>query len=288
MNELAERIHTMRPTETEIRVQDDFDLDKIERSGQCFRWQRTGDGAYRIPHGDECLFIRRLSGGRFRLSCNEETCEKVWRTYFDLDADYGELRARVDPRADPFLHAACAYGRGIRILRQDPWETLVSFIISQNKNIPAIKNAVDLLCRAAGERRTDCRGGEYFVFPSPEAILALSDEELKACKLGYRRAYVRAAARAVREGTLPLASLVRADGEATLSSLMSVFGVGIKVANCVSLFGLHHTDAFPVDVWMKRILENEYPDGYPFSRYSPFNGIYQQYMFFYYRDRGNE
>ena len=163
---------------------------------------------------------------------------------------------------------------------------LISFIISQNKNIPAICRSVELLAETCGEKRTDRRGIAYYAFPDQEAVAALSEEELKGCKLGYRWKYVRAAAEAVVEGRIDLDELAGMKEDRTIAELTGIFGVGIKVANCVSLFGLHHVDAFPIDVWVKRILETEYPDGYPYEKYSPYNGIYQQYMFAWYRHRG--
>ena len=269
----------------ELQIQDDFDLDKIARSGQCFRWQEVGEKAWRIVHKGQCLSIRELGGSQYRLSCSEEAYHAHWRSYFDLDEDYRKIRAKIKAADNPFLHAACTYGDGIRILRQDPWETLVSFIISQNKNIPSIKNCIALLCAAAGESMTDDMGEKYAAFPSPEAILDMSEEQLRACRLGYRWKYVRSAALAVADGALDLSALMSAGEEETLARLTAVPGVGVKVASCVSLFGLHHMDAFPVDVWIKRILDNEYPAGYPMERYRPYNGVYQQHMFFYYRDR---
>ena len=224
----------------------------------------------------------------FRLSCSEDEYREIWHDYFDFGENYRSVRERVSREEDPFLADACEYGKGIRILRQDPWEMLVSFIISQNKNIPAIKKSIELLCETAGKR---CENTEQereddgqLVFPSPEQILSLSDEALAACRLGYRCRYVKAAASDVAEGKLDLDSLRDAPEEETIKGLMSVCGVGVKVANCISLFGLHHIDAFPIDVWIRRILDNEYPSGYPKERYSPYNGIYQQYMFYYYRN----
>ena len=113
--------------------------------------------------------------------------------------------------------------------------------------------------------------------------LRLTEKELSDCRLGYRCKYVHAAARAVEDGKIDLNSLREADDAAATDALTGLFGVGIKVASCVSLFGLHHIDSFPIDVWMKRILAEQYPEGYPFDRYSPYNGIYQQYMFAFYR-----
>lgn len=266
-----------------LDIAGDFDLDQIANSGQCFRWELVQDGCYRVLYRSKCLYVQKLGPRTFNLSCDEAEFDKVWRSYLDLDEDYAAIRSRVNPTEDPFLWRAMEQEKGIRILRQDPWETLISFIISQNKNIPAIRRSVNLLCEACGPRLTDVRGEAYHAFPDPASVVALSEEQLKACRLGYRWRYVRAAAEAVASGSLDLDALRFADEERTMVELTKILGVGIKVASCVSLFGLHHIDAFPQDVWVKRILENEYPQGYPFEQYSPHNGIYQQYMFAYYR-----
>ena len=148
---------------------------------------------------------------------------------------------------------------------------------------------MELLCQTAGRRQEDASGC-FYLFPTSEEILSLGEEALAACRLGCRCRYVRAAAKEVAEGRLVLSDLIRASAETAVSALMRVCGVGVKVANCVSLFGLHHVDSFPIDVWMRRILDNEYPGGCPKERYSPYNGVYQQYIFYYYREntgRGN-
>jgi len=264
-----------------IEIGDDFDLGKIAGSGQCFRASPWGD-SWRILSGADCLYITPLGGDGYELDCCEDAFEKRWRDYFDLGENYAAIRAHIDP-ADPYLQAAAEHEKGIRILRQDPWETLVSFIISQNRNIPAIRRSVELLAAACGDERTDSAGRPYFAFPAPEAVAALGDGALKACALGYRGPYVRAAAQAVLDGALDLEALRDADEERTMAALTGLYGVGVKVACCVSLFGLHHLDAFPRDVWIKRILAREYPAGYPFGTYAPFNGVYQQYMFAYER-----
>ena len=272
-----------------VRIDDDFDLARIAQSGQCFRWRRVEDSdgdagvMYRVIHGSSCVYIAELGDGKFSFECDEEMFGDVWRSYLDLDESYRDIRARVDRDIDPFLWNATEHERGIRILRQDPWETLVSFIISQNKNIPAIERSIELVAQAAGEERIDSRGVAYYSFPSPEQLAELGEDRLKECKLGYRAKYVAAAAHAVADSALDLEALTCAGEPETMEELTKLFGVGVKVASCVSLFGLHHLDAFPIDVWVKRILENEYPDGYPYERYHPYNGVCQQYMFAYYR-----
>ncbi len=276
------------PSKDIIRtITDDFDLDKIAASGQCFRWTKVSGTdeplTYRIIAGRKCLYLADLGGGEFAFECSEEDFEGFWRGYFDLEEDYSAIRARIDPQKEPFLHAAAEYEKGIRILRQDTWETLITFIISQNRNIPAIRRSVELLAETCGELLTDCRGQEYHAFPEPDMVAELTDEQLDDCRLGYRCKYVAAAAKSVRDGEIDLKALADADESTTIKALTALYGVGKKVASCVSLFGLHHVDAFPVDVWMERILAQEYPDGYPFESGTPFNGVYQQYMFAYYR-----
>jgi N-glycosylase/DNA lyase len=267
-----------------FRTEDDLDLRAISESGQTFRWEDLGGGSWRIFSAADCLYVRELGDGRFDLDCGEEEFRSVWHDYFDLSEDYASLREKIDPTEDLFLYEAARYGKGIRILRQDPWEMLITFIISQNKNIPAIKKSIEMLSEMAGERKTDRRGETYYAFPTPQRIAGLSGQELSACRLGYRCKYVRAAAEAVLSGSLDLGKLIAAGDEEALAALKGVYGVGTKVANCVLLFGLHHLNAFPVDVWIKKVLEEQYPSGYPYEEYSPWNGIYQQYMFAYYRN----
>ena len=268
-----------------IQISDDFDPDRIADSGQCFRWEKEDQKTYRIIAGSACLYITPLGDDWFELDCSETEYESFWRDYFDLGENYRKIRERIDPERDPFLYQAAEHEKGIRILRQDPWETLVSFIISQNRNIPAIRRSVELLAESCGEKRTDQRGRIYHAFPGPESVMLLSGEALTDCRLGYRCRYVRSAAQAVAEGRIRLERLYQEDEENTIAALTGLFGVGVKVASCVSLFGLHHMDSFPVEVWIKRILAQEYPDGYPYEWYAPYNGVCQQYMFAYYRHR---
>ncbi len=268
-----------------IHIEDDFDLERIAESGQCFRWERLSAGRYRILNGASCVYAEEMGDRSFFFSCTASEFDAVWQDYFALEENYSAIRGRIDPEKDPFLWSAAEQEKGIRILRQDPWETLITFILSQNKNIPAIRRSIEALCALCGSRKKDHNGQDYFAFPDPTALASLSETELKACGLGYRWRYVLEAAKAVAEGRLDLNALQDAGEERTMKELTALFGVGVKVASCVSLFGLHHLNAFPQDVWIKRILKNEYPQEYPFHVYSPYNGVYQQYMFAYYRDR---
>jgi len=268
----------------EIRIEDDLDLKKIADSGQCFRWTEIGPDSYRIIADDKCLRIRKTGDSRFALYCPEEEFQDFWHDYLDLDESYSGIREKIERDRDEFLYRASEHEKGIRILRQNPWEMLITFIISQNKNIPAIRRSIELLAETCGSRLTDREGDQYFAFPTAEAVAGLKEEQLRACSLGYRCRYIHEAAMAVANGDMDLNRLTGTDEEETLQALTGLSGVGKKVASCVSLFGLHRLNAFPIDVWIKRILAEQYPNGYPFDDYSPFNGVYQQYMFAYYRN----
>ena len=266
-----------------IEISDDCDLRKIAESGQCFRWNEAEDGAWRVISGDRCIYIKHEGESCFDISCDRAEFDSYWHGYLDLDTSYSGIREKADPDKDPFLYESCTEEQGIRILRQDPFETLISFIISQNRNIPIIIRSIELLCGEAGTELVDTRGIAYYAFPKPEQIAAMSGEALGRCRLGYREPYVRRTAEGVLDGSIDLGSLTGAPETSTIKALCGIYGVGPKVANCMSLFGLHHLDAFPIDVWVKRILADKYPDGYPIESYRPYNGVYQQYMFAHYR-----
>ena len=271
-----------------LRIEDDFDLGKIADSGQCFRFnlcETDGESArYRVLAGDRFMYIRSLGGDEYELSCPEDEYENFWKNYFDLNLSYKGIRERIDKEEDPYLFAASEFGRGIRILRQDPWEMLISFIISQRKNIPAIKASIEKLCALAGDKIGEEKSyGDIFSFPTPDRLAALSMEQLKSCSLGYRDRYVHRAALDVASGAADLEGFKNLSDEELMEKLLSFCGVGVKVANCEVLFGYHRLDAFPRDVWINRVLEVRYPNGFLFDRYAPYNGVMQQYLFFYSR-----
>ena len=268
----------------EIRVPEEISLQRIADSGQCFRWRRAGENGYKIPFGTRMIRIEQLEPDMLRMNCTEDEYDSVWKEYLDLDTSYARMNAKIRKRKDPFLWNAMQAQRGVRILRQDSWEMLITSIITQNRNIPAIQKSVELLSEKAGTKCMDQEGEMFYAFPSPEQIHRMTDDCLGCCKLGYRMGYIRSAAEAVYTGTVNLDELRYLPDAECRKRLLSLVGVGEKVAACVMLFGLHRLNAFPMDVWMKRIVENEYPEGYLFTEYSPYNGVYQQYMFAYYRE----
>ncbi|RKM54699.1 DNA-3-methyladenine glycosylase 2 family protein [Butyrivibrio sp. X503] len=270
-----------------IKIDDDFDLEKIADSGQCFRFNKSGDG-YSVTALDKHLFIKQISDNEFDFDCSKKDYEEFWRSYFDLDVSYKKIRGMID-KNDEYLFEAAEYGKGIRILKQDPWEMLISFIISQRKNIPAIKASIEKLCAVVGrEIKTEknANGDNIYAFPKPGEMAKLSDKELSSCGLGYRDKYVKKAANDVLSGEAELYKWQDLSDDDLMERLLKLFGVGVKVANCEILFGYHRLDAFPKDVWINRVLELKYPEGFNFDKYKPYNGVMQQYLFFYSRSNG--
>jgi N-glycosylase/DNA lyase len=229
----------------------------------------------------------------FLFSCEEEEFQRIWSHYFDLGGDYAGYKKQV-PSEDSYLREAIRCGWGVRILCQDLWEMLVTFILSQNNNIPRIKGSVTELCNKFGVERSG-RGlvlfsdgtwnevrKSYMTFPTPESIASSGISGLSGLGLGYRDKYILSIAECCSgpEGNTWLAGLKEADYESAHAQLLKQLGIGKKVADCVCLFGLHHVGAFPVDTHVKQILTTYYPDGFPLKRYEGYAGILQQYMFY--------
>lgn len=255
----------------------ELNIEKTLECGQCFRWNAGADGAYSgIAYG---RFLRLWEkNGEVLCSASPEELS-FWRDYFDLDADYQSAAERFTH--PEYLQKCAEYGAGIRILKQEPWEALCSFIISQCNNIPRIKGIVEKLCSLFGEK---VEGG--FSFPSADTVAGLSLEALAPLKSGYRAQYILNAARAVAEGNLVFEELRRLPPEIIHAKLTQIHGVGSKVANCSMLYGLHIMDRFPIDVWMKRALKEHFPPDFNPASLGEFSGLAQQYIFYYIRNVG--
>ena len=257
----------------------DFDLDQIARSGQCFRFRPLGERHYALVAGSRYLEVSQQEQ-TVRFDCPEEEFEAVWRPYFDLDADYGRYKSAVAKR-DKYLQSAVAAAGGLRILRQELWETIVCFIISQQNNIARITKCVENLCLLFGETCYNKSKQVYNAFPSAERLAACTADELAPIRLGYRAKYIVAAARQVASGEVDLDAVRRMDYAHAKAELMRLTGVGVKVAECICLFALHHIDAFPIDTHIRQMLDAHYPKGFPLRRYKGFAGVMQQYAFYY-------
>ena len=263
----------------EVTISDLVDLGKIADSGQCFRASPLPGGGYRFIALGRVLDIRPQGAGRYQVSCGREDWEGVWRPYFDLGRDYRAVN-RAIPAGDAFLQTAAREGAGIRILRQDPWETLATFILSQRKSIPAIRQGVETLSARYGAPLPTLEG-QVYAFPTPEQLRDVGEADYRACKAGYRAPYLCDAVGQVLSGRLDLAGLAGLPDDALLAALEGVRGVGVKVASCVALFAYGRAACAPVDTWIKRIIQQQYQGRPPFARYGGAAGIMQQYFFYY-------
>ena len=256
-----------------------FDIGQIAASGQCFRMDKTDDGKYSVIASDKYVLVSQ-TGDSISFECPKDEFDSFWKHYFDLETDYGRYISAVDG-SDIYLSSAAKFGSGIRILNQDLWEMVVSFIISQQNNIPRIKKCISNICRTYGKTMTASDGKEYYSFPAPEALARLEEDALMECNLGYRSKYVVRTARDVASGAFVLEELYDCGYEEARARLLKLYGVGGKVADCICLFALHKIDAFPIDTHIKQVLKEYYPDGFPFERYDGFAGVLQQYIFYY-------
>ncbi len=276
----AEKTKTIR---IPVDAAEDFDPVKIFECGQCFRWNADENGVYRGIAGGFPAKVY-ANNGDFIIETDADAEESFWMEYFDFQTDYEEARKSIC--IDEYMKRASDFGKGIRILRQDPWEALCSFIISQCNNIPRIKGIVERLCLHFGEEK-EFDGSIYRTFPDASEIARLEPEELAPLRCGYRAPYIISAARAVESGELDLDELGKKDYETALNAIKSIRGVGAKVANCFILFGLHMLDAFPIDVWMKRALNEHYGNDFDPAVFGRYAGLAQQYMFYYARSGEN-
>lgn len=257
----------------------ELDIVKTFECGQCFRWNLADDGAYTgVAYGYHAR-IEEKDDGVYIIS---EAPDELWLDYFDIATDYAAVSAEF---GGEYLTRCVEYGRGIRLLRQEPWEALCSFIISQCNNIGRIKGIVERLCENFGDKK-HAGETEFYCFPTAERIAALEPEDLGCIRAGYRAEYIVCAARAVVSGELDLEKLKACSYREAISSLRTVRGIGEKVANCVVLFGLWHTEAFPIDVWMKRALKENFPPDFDPASLGKYAGLAQQYIFYYARSMG--
>ena len=232
------------------------------------------------------------SGEKFEFSCTEAEYQIIWKHYFDLELDYGKIIAAID-KNDTFLKEAAEYGSGIRILNQELWEMIISYIISQNNNIPRIKKGIEAVCDRY--KAVICKDeqdnlekteNEIYGFPHLTDIEKNGGRQsLSELGLGYRDEYIWLMCEYEHENKVFFDNLRKCDYEQSMKMLMEHKGIGRKVANCISLFGLHHLDACPIDVWMKKIIDEEYGGIQPKWMSDRYAGIYQQYAFFYKRSK---
>lgn len=255
----------------------DFDLAQTLDCGQAFRWEKceNDENSWEGIAFGKYLLINQTENSLI-LHCDESEYNEIWKSYFDLSTDYDKIRSELSDMSD-VLREAAMYAPGIRILRQEPWEALCSFVISQNNNIPRIKGIIKRLCELYGQDT-----GHGHSFPEASVIAGLTPEELAPIRSGFRAKYIIAAANAVTQNPDFLRSIFSMPIDAARKALMTIKGVGPKVADCALLYGFHRMECFPLDVWMKRAMAVLLPLNNP-EDFGMNAGIAQQYIFHYSR-----
>lgn len=253
-----------------------FDIERTLDCGQCFRFEKHEEGYFHGVAFGKYLKISTLENGDiFFYNITKEEFETRFISYFALDADYDEIINSLC--FDDTVKKSLVNSQGIRVMNQDPWETLCSFIISQNNNIPRIKKIVSSLCELCGEEVDGCNQKS---FPTAKAVLELGIDGLAPIKSGFRAKYIISAAEAVVNGEIDFSKLRESDYETAKKELMKIKGVGPKVADCVLLFALGFTEAFPVDVWIKRVISKYYGEDFTPKYFGKYAGIAQQFLFY--------
>lgn len=270
----------------------DFNLVHTFDCGQCFRWNREDDGSYIGVAGGRVARLREGNGEILIENCSDDDFSAFWKNYLDLDRDYGKIKAAVS--VNDTMKTAVEYGSGIRILRQEFFEALISYIISQNNSIPNIKRVVERLCAAYGEP-LEFEGKTYYSFPSADTLAALEVSDFRALGAGFRDRYISGASRLVAAGEISFEALCASTTEDARRKLMEIKGVGNKVCDCVLLFSLGKYDLFPTDTWINKVMSESFnTDSVKSAKsageelFGEYSGFAQQYLFYWRRQLSRE
>ena len=276
----------------ELKNVEDFNLTHILECGQCFRWKKENDGSYTgvIKTGvinvssnaeKDICFSYELSGD----------ANQIIENYFDLKRDYKKIKDVISVE-DKNMIEAIKYGYGIRILKQDPWEMLISYIISAANNMPRISKTIENISKAYG-KKIYFNEMEYYLFPTPEELSKATIIDLRELNLGFRDKYVYGAVQDVVSGNVDLKKIAQMNYKEAKKELMKIKGVGSKVADCILLFSMNKAEAFPIDTWIKKVMTELYStqnslkdiEKCATERFGKYAGIAQQYLFYYMREK---
>ncbi len=275
---------------------DHFDVRQILESGQVFRFEKITDQSYILIAKQRLIKLAQHenSSSVMLYNTNISELDEVWSHYLDLETNYAEIASILSAK-DEHMAKAIQFGQGIRILRQDPWEMLISFIISQNKAIPHIKECIKNISVRYGQPiEEEGEDGPYYTFPTPEELRDATEEALRECKVGFRAPYIIDACHKVLSEEIVLNELYFLPAIEARAKLMSIKGVGPKIADCILLFAYSKMELFPTDVWIKRVVEGLYFERremkleeiqkFAKSYFGDLAGYAQQYLFFYGRE----
>lgn len=273
-----------------IKVNDvqNFNLRDIFECGQCFRWNETDDNTYIGIAFGKVIEVKVIEKDLYIYNATKEEVENIWIDYFDLTRDYGIIKEELSK--DPLLAEAIEFGKGIRLLKQDPFELIISFIISANNRIPMIKRAIDKISQRWGEK-IEYKGNTYYTFPTIDRLRSATEEELKDCGVGFRGKYIKSTVETLNNDMIN--EMLLANDDQCHKLLQKLSGIGPKVADCIMLFSMEKYSAFPVDVWVKRAMQHFYlaPDvslpkirEFARDKFGKYAGFAQQYLFYYARE----
>ena len=273
-----------------IKVNDvkNFNLRDIFECGQCFRWNETDDNTYIGIAFGKVIEVKVIEKDLYIYNTTKEEVENIWIDYFDLTRDYGIIKEELSK--DPLLAEAIEFGKGIRLLKQDPFELIISFIISANNRIPMIKRAIDKISQRWGEK-IEYKGNIYYTFPTIDRLRSATEEELKDCGVGFRGKYIKSTVETLNNDMIN--EMLLANDDQCHKLLQKLSGIGPKVADCIMLFSMEKYSAFPVDVWVKRAMQHFYlaPDvslpkirEFAKDKFGKYAGFAQQYLFYYARE----
>lgn len=293
---------TIESFENGVVVKDvkNFELEHIFDCGQCFRWHKQEDSNYIGVAFGKVIEVEKRDNDVILYNTDEEEFKNIWAEYFDLYRDYSEIKEVLSK--DPLLNEAVQFGYGIRLLKQDPFELIVSFIISANNRIPMIKRAIERISSKWGET-LEYKGKEYYSFPSIEQLSKVLEEELEKCGTGFRAKYIKDTINKIylnkiasKEGyseEYDIDWIKSQTDDSCHKELQKFMGIGPKVADCIMLFSMQKYSAFPVDVWVKRAMQHFYlaPDvslkkirDFGVNKFGELSGFAQQYLFYYARE----
>ncbi len=274
----------------------DFDLDQTLLCGQCFRWTKEVDGSFTGVAFSSVINIKKTNYEEFYLdNTNIEDFENIWIDYFDLNRDYSIIKKKLfenDQTDEEIMKKAVEFGAGIRLLNQESWELLISYIISANNSIPNISRTILKLSETYGDKLV-YNGKTYFSFPKPMDLLNETKESLLVCKAGFRCKYIVAAVIMIISDEINLANIGKLSYHEAKKTLMKIPGVGPKVSDCILLFSMRKHEAYPVDVWIKRVTEKYFLKSetksseiseFASKYFGDIAGFAQEYLFYYIRE----
>lgn len=273
-----------------------FELKDIFECGQCFRWNKQEDGSYTGVFKRNVLNVKSKNNQIIISGICQEDIEKVCMDYFDLNRNYEEIKSKLS-KVDNYMQESIKYGAGIRILNQDLWEMIISFIISANNNIPRIKKIIEKMSKEYGTE-IEFRNQTYYTFPTTEQLSRANIQDLRKLGLGFRDKYIYETTKIIKEGKIDLVELQEKDTTSARKELLTLAGVGPKVADCILLFStLKRFDVFPIDVWVRRVMNNLYIHNeveekvskkeikkLAKEKFGDLEGIAQQYLFYWKRE----